>query len=55
MLLEEDKQEDSEQDVVEDGEKLDMWYSCDGCFKVIKPGKFRFDCKTCDNFTYCQK
>ena len=23
--------------------------------KAIKPGKFRFDCKVCDNFTFCQK
>jgi hypothetical protein len=33
----------------------DIWYACDGCMKDIKPGKFRFDCKICDNFTFCQK
>lgn len=33
----------------------DIWYACDGCIKPIKPGKFRFDCKVCDNFTFCQK
>lgn len=32
----------------------DIWYACDGCIKPIKPGKFRFDCKICDNFTFCQ-
>ncbi|CAI2387649.1 unnamed protein product [Moneuplotes crassus] len=34
---------------------FDIWYSCDGCMDAIKPGKFRFDCKICDNFTFCQK
>ena len=32
----------------------DTWYCCDGCFQPIKPGKHRFDCKTCDNFTFCK-
>lgn len=33
----------------------DVWWSCDGCFKAIKPGKLRFDCKECENFTFCEK
>lgn len=41
-------------DLEEEGE-YDVWYACDGCMLDIKPGKFRFDCKVCDNFTFCQK
>jgi protein KRI1 len=32
----------------------DEWYVCDGCKKAIRPGKMRFDCKQCDNFTFCK-
>jgi len=43
--IDEDEIDDeNEQEFYEDGEKLDVWYSCDGWFKAIKPGKFRFDC-----------
>lgn len=40
---------------LEEEDNFDVWYSCDGCMSAIKPGKFRFDCKVCDNFTFCQK
>ena len=40
---------------LEQEENYDVWYSCDGCYKAVKPGKFRFDCRVCDNFTFCQK
>lgn len=33
----------------------DVWWACDNCFKPIKPGKYRFDCKICDNFTLCKQ
>jgi len=33
--------------------KFDEWFCCDGCYKPIKPGKTKFDCKTCENFTFC--
>ena len=35
-------------------EDYDEWWTCDGCMKPIKPGKTRFDCKTCSNFTFCK-
>jgi protein KRI1 len=40
---------------LEQEDDYDVWYACDGCMNAIKPGKFRFDCKVCDNFTFCQK
>ena len=38
--------DDAPMEPVQQGEKpFDIWYSCDGCYKAIKPGKFRFDSK----------
>ena len=30
------------------------WWYCDDCKKVIKPGKIKYDCTTCDDFTLCR-
>jgi len=43
-----------EPNIVNENNEEDIWWSCDGCFKPIKPGKFWFDCKECENFTFCE-
>ena len=40
---------------LEEAGQFDVWYSCDGWIKPINPGKFRFDWKICENFTFCEK
>ncbi|CDW72271.1 zz domain protein [Stylonychia lemnae] len=49
-----DKKKIVEEDL-EDVQDYDTWYACDGCNKAIDAGEFRFDCNTCDNFTFCEK
>lgn len=39
----------------EAAEGYDTWYACDECFQPIPGGSFRFDCQTCDNFSFCEK
>lgn len=43
---EEDEQgkEEMREQVPKPQETNDIWWSCDGCLKPIKPGKYRFDC-----------
>ena len=33
----------------------ETWYACDGCHCAINAGHYRFDCGTCDNFTFCER
>lgn len=42
-------------DMKEEEQGYQTWYACDGCFKAIPSGKYRFDCEVCDNFTFCEK
>ena len=39
----------------EAAEGFDTWYACDECHMAIPGGVFRFDCLSCDNFTFCEK
>lgn len=32
----------------------EVWWQCDGCLKEILPGKKKFDCTVCENFTLCK-
>lgn len=36
-------------------DNYDTWYACDGCNRAIDAGEFRFDCTTCENFSFCDK
>lgn len=42
-------------DLAKDEGYEDIWWACDGCMQPIKAGKFRFDCKLCENFTFCKE
>ena len=46
------KKQEEEEPTVED---YDTWYCCDGCNLPIDGGEFRFDCTTCENFSFCEK
>jgi hypothetical protein len=34
---------------------FDSWFCCDECHKAINGGAYRYDCNTCDNFSFCEK
>ena len=36
-------------------EKENLWFYCDNCKKPIETGRIKYDCKTCDDYTLCQK
>ena len=50
------KNENSENENSEnENENKNLWFFCDNCKKPIEVGRIKYECKTCDDFTLCQK
>ena len=48
------QEEEQMEELPQNAKSGDIWMCCDGCHKVIKPGKYYFECQTCDNFCFCK-
>ena len=47
--------ENDDENNEKENEKENLWFFCDNCKKPIEIGRIKYDCKTCDDFTLCQK
>lgn len=42
------------ENIEEDQEQEEQWWYCDSCLKCIKPGKVRYECTKCEDYTLCK-
>lgn len=50
----ENVEEEQEEDVQSQHEENNLWFYCDNCKKPLKPGKIKYECKTCEDYTLCK-
>lgn len=51
---EEENKEENDDDNNNEYNEEPLWFFCDNCKHPLKPGKIKYECKTCDDFTLCK-
>ena len=51
---EENEEKEEEEEEENNDEDNHLWFYCDNCKKPLKPGKIKYECKTCEDYTLCK-